>query len=463
MMLLAFLPFVLADTTTKTFGPWEDYFESTEWEVVAESGKFTFNWLESPLYNEENEYLLFTDVKGENLKDAKFVNGRLYKWTKEDGVTLFLQDAGFVGPDADTPIEELLEGGSNGMAWMNGDPNVLVMAQHGNKRIVSFKPHMVRRGMVKEAKVKVVADEFDGKRLDSPNDIDYHDGMMYFTDPFFGLQYKDGSDPGSRATQEASGVYRINKENEVEQLLRFPSWPKPNGIGFTNNGKVVLGMTFPDDPHFLMYDVNEDGTFDESSKKRIESEYRAESAPIALNDGVTAFGDYILGAGPGGIYMIDGYSGEVVAYNRIDDLVSNVHVGGGYMWVTANQRVLRVKVKEIVCASKHPERADFKKCEPLKNFSDCITNNCEWKGEHTWESFDTDRGFKCALVKKSDRSKGAKRDACRKLQCSAGCVTLPKNKIRCSKLSIDECKRVPGCNINWKKRSCVGSRPKWQD
>lgn len=63
-----------------------------------------------------------------------------------------------------------------------------------------------------------------------------------------------------------------------------------------------------------------------------------------LTDGMTSHGDVVFAAGPGGVYVLDGASDLEVAFLRIDDLVSNTAIGGGFLWITANQRLLRVKL-----------------------------------------------------------------------------------------------------------------------
>lgn len=81
---------------------------------------------------------------------------------------------------------------------------------------------------------------------------------------------------------------------------------------------------------------------------RLETKYRiqgenADTLP-ALTDGSTYSPELgvLFVAGPGGVYMYDAEDTyNLLGFLRINDLVSNVDVGGGYLWITANQRVMR--------------------------------------------------------------------------------------------------------------------------
>lgn len=99
-----------------------------------------------------------------------------------------------------------------------------------------------------------------------------------------------------------------------------------------------------DDPRVEIYDGEE-------VTKRLELEYRIEGENASnppLVDGSTYDKDLdvLFIAGPGGVYMYKGKAGgyDFLGFLRIDDMVANVVVGGGYLWITANKRLLRVKL-----------------------------------------------------------------------------------------------------------------------
>ena len=101
----------------------------------------------------------------------------VYRWTPEGKVTVFRPKSGYTGFD----IGRYHQPGSNGLTF---DPDgLLTICQHGNRRVIRVNPH---------GDITVLADRYDGKRLNSPNDLVYRsDGALFFTDPPFGL-----ADPG---------------------------------------------------------------------------------------------------------------------------------------------------------------------------------------------------------------------------------------------------------------------------
>ena len=102
----------------------------------------------------------------------------------------------------------------------------------------------------KKGKVEVLADKWEGKRLNAPNDIVVRkDGNVYFTDPAFGAQ----SD-----TRELDfyGVYHINPKGVVEVIAK-PSG-RPNGVAFSPNGRILY-VANSDDRNVRAYDVDKNG------------------------------------------------------------------------------------------------------------------------------------------------------------------------------------------------------------
>jgi len=318
-------------------------------EVMADASDFNCQWLESPLWSEAGQFLLFSDLKYE--KDGK-TSGMIWRWDAENGVTKWLEDAGIVGPGPAANITHYVEAGPNGLEWgWNGDGDLLI-CQHGKHRIVRLNVTDVVDGVVAPDKVSVVADTFNGLPFNSPNDLTLVDGKLYFTDPPFGRQMTTDSDPFAgcfdRMTQPVAGVYMIPSEGgTVERIV--DNIEAPNGIAISSVGNVFIAFTSNMEPHFRMYTMN--GTdISKDSLEKLVSDHRIDTnvknISFALNDGISAYKDIIFGAGPGGVYVLDGSSGMELDFIRLDDLTSNVYVGGGYLWITANQRLLRVKLRD---------------------------------------------------------------------------------------------------------------------
>jgi gluconolactonase len=128
---------------------------------LAEGFKFT----EGPVWDRKGGFLLFSDPN----------NNTIYKYSPEGNgqLAVFREKSGYEGAD----IAEYGQPGSNGLTF---DPEGrLTINQHGNRRVVRLES---------DGTLTVVADKFEGKRLNSPNDLVYRsDGTLYFTDPPFGF------------------------------------------------------------------------------------------------------------------------------------------------------------------------------------------------------------------------------------------------------------------------------------
>jgi gluconolactonase len=121
-----------------------------------------FGFTEGPVWVPEG-YLLFSDP---NLN-------RIHRWTPDGEVSVFRAKSGYAGMD----IGQYGQPGSNGLA-LDGEGR-LTICEHGNRRVTRLEKNGV---------LTVLADRYQGKRLNSPNDLVYRsDGVLYFTDPPFGL------------------------------------------------------------------------------------------------------------------------------------------------------------------------------------------------------------------------------------------------------------------------------------
>ena len=157
-----------------------------------------FEFTEGPVWTRDDA-LLFSSPNTNTIY-------RLY-----DGVvSVFRSKSGYTGFD----VGRYHQPGSNGLAL---DPDgLLTICQHGNRRVIRVNPH---------GDTTVLADGYDGKRLNSPNDLVYRsDGTLFFTDPPFGLPDPAESELGF------SGVYRV-RDGEVALLT--DELEGPNGLAFS--------------------------------------------------------------------------------------------------------------------------------------------------------------------------------------------------------------------------------------
>ncbi len=122
-----------------------------------------FAWVEGPVWSRQGGYLLFSDVQ----------RNSVFKWQEGVGVTLFLKPSGYTGS---APFRGR-EPGSNGLAFDSSGR--LVLCEHGDRRVARLE---------KDGRKTTLADRYEGKRLNSPNDLVFKsNGDLYFTDPPFGL------------------------------------------------------------------------------------------------------------------------------------------------------------------------------------------------------------------------------------------------------------------------------------
>jgi gluconolactonase len=167
-------------------------------------------WAEGPVWVRDGGYLLFSDVVGNTI----------FRWKQGEGESVFLRPSGYTGAAPFTGKEP----GSNGLAI---DPQGrLVFCQHGDRRISRREP---------DGRLTVLADRFEGGRLNSPNDLVFKsNGDLYFTDPPFGLP-RSFDDPAKEVPFQ--GVYRLARDGSLTVLTRELS--APNGVAFSPDERTL--------------------------------------------------------------------------------------------------------------------------------------------------------------------------------------------------------------------------------
>ena len=202
-------------------------------EKLAGGFLFTEGPIWVPRTEDTDGYLLFSDPN----------NNLIYRWTQDGQLSIFMTKSGYRGVD----IGEYGQPGSNGLTL--DKQGRLTINQHGNRRVVR---------MEKNGQLTVLADRYEGKRLNSPNDLVYKsDGALYFTDPPFGLP-KFFDDP--RKELPYSGVFRVSPDGKIVQLLTN-ELSGPNGLAFSPDEKYFYVDNWDEKKKIIMrYEVNPDGT-----------------------------------------------------------------------------------------------------------------------------------------------------------------------------------------------------------
>jgi gluconolactonase len=296
----------------------------TGMEIIAEG----FDWSEGPLWvREGGGYLLFSDIPP----------NRIHKWAPGQGASVYLSQSGYLDP---TPRPNHIapdEPGSNGLTL---DPSGrLVLAQHGNRQVARMDAPLSKP----QPKYVPIADRYQGKRLNSPNDLVYHpDGSLYFTDPPYGLTRKEG-DPDKQL--DFQGVYRVAKDGTLTLLTKELS--RPNGIAFSPDHKTLyVANSDPRRAIWMAYDVKADGSI-AGGRVFFDATKWVGPERKGLPDGmkVDANGN-IFATGPGGVLVFD-KNAKHLGTLATGQATSNCAFGenGSTLFITADMYILRLPLK----------------------------------------------------------------------------------------------------------------------
>ena len=246
----------------------------TKIEKLAGGFLFTEGPVWVPRTADSDGYLLFSDPN----------NNVIYRWTPDGQLSIYRTKSGYAGSD----IGEFGQPGSNGLTLDR--EGRLTINQHGNRRVVRLE---------KNGQLTLLADRYQGKRLNSPNDLVYKsDGALYFTDPPFGLP-KFFQDP--RKELPYSGVFRVSPDGKQLQLLTT-ELTGPNGLAFSPDEKYFYVDNWDEKKKIIMrYEVNSDGTL---SKGKVFFDMTSTPGEDALDGMKIDQRGNLYVSGPGGLWII---------------------------------------------------------------------------------------------------------------------------------------------------------------
>lgn len=278
-----------------------------------------FGWSEGPVWMDAG-YLLFTDVP----------NNSIWKFSEEAGLELWMQPAG-----SKIKADYTSSAGANGL-FPYGDGKIL-LPDHGNRALYA---------MDVETQVKtLLADRFEGKRFNSPNDVVAHpSGVIYFTDPPYGLTDQDES-PAKEL--DFNGVFALSPDGAVTVIDR--TLTRPNGIALSPDGATLyVANSDPEDSKFISYPVTQEGAVGQGSLfLDVSVERKAEG--FGNPDGMAIATDgTIFATGPGGVWVISP-EGESLGIIRTGKPVANVAFGDAdrkTLYMTSYDRLTRVKTRK---------------------------------------------------------------------------------------------------------------------
>jgi gluconolactonase len=282
-------------------------------EVLADG----FEWSEGPVWVPKGEYVLFSDIP----------NNRINKWKAGAGISVFMEKSGYTGKEPFTGKEP----GSNGL--MLDSNGVLHMCCHGDRAIKRVEA---------DGKIKVLADKYNGKRLNSPNDLIFaNSGDLYFTDPPYGLP-KQWDDEGREL--DFCGVYRLAKDGKLTLLT--DEMTRPNGIGFSPDQKTLyVAQSDPKAAIWKKFPVKEDGTLGKGEVFFDSTAWVGKQKGLPDGLAVDSSGN-VWATGPGGVICFSP-EGKVLGKLLTGEATANCKFGddGSTLYITADMYFCRVKTK----------------------------------------------------------------------------------------------------------------------
>lgn len=267
--------------------------DSAKLEKVA--GDFQF--IEGPIWHPDG-FLLFSDIPADII----------YKLTSNQQVEVFRRPSGKA--NGNTLDKE----------------NRLLTAEHENRRVSRTE---------KDGKVITLADRYEGKRLNSPNDLVVKsDGSIYFTDPSYGVS-KDREELGFY------GVYRLAPDGKLTLLVK--DLVLPNGIAFSPD-EQKLYVNNSEAKYIAVYDVKPDGTV---TNERLFADLK-DASQGGVPDGLKVdLEGNVYSTGPGGVWILSP-DGKVLGKISVPETATNLAWGDSdrkTLYITANTSLYRIRLK----------------------------------------------------------------------------------------------------------------------
>jgi len=271
---------------------------------------------EGPVWLRNGGYLLFSDIPG----------NAIMKWTAAGELSVFRK------PVFARDFPSGIQIGSNGLTLDR--EGRLIACEHGNRRVSRTE---------KNGTVTTLADRYEGKRFNSPNDVVCRrNGDIYFTDPN-SVARNNPPDPHNdfKAELDFNGVYRVTAAGRLE--LATKNVPYPNGLAFSpDEKKLYIANTRPG-KFWMVYDVASGGTLTNGKMFLDVSQESGDGAPDGMK--VDTAGN-LYATGPGGVWVISP-QGKHLGTIVLPEIPANCAWGdadGKTLYMTARTGLYRIRV-----------------------------------------------------------------------------------------------------------------------
>ena len=257
-----------------------------------------FRFTEGPVWFPKEQYLLFSDIP----------SNKIYKLDVNENLTIFRQPSGH----------------ANGLTRDN--QGRLITCEHGNRSVTRTE---------KNGEITILASSYQGKRLNSPNDIVVkRDGSIYFTDPPYGI---------NPSLQELpfQAVFRISSDGHHLDIVS-EDFARPNGLAFSLDETKLYIDDSSNKRHIRVFDVNSDGSLS-SGAIFLDMNIEKRGAPDGMK--VNQKGQ-IFCTGPAGVWVISP-QGEHLGTIATSEKPSNCAWGGidyKTLYITAQTSVYKVSL-----------------------------------------------------------------------------------------------------------------------